>query len=192
MNTCLNSLAAVKPQYESEEDYRHAHNVAILARELSRNLGDTIATQNLIYTAGLFHDIGKQDLDQRILNKPGKLSAEQRKHIQLHVEYGVKRVLEAIKKLDPLEHIKLILYMFMHHENFDGTGYPTGEKGIQIPYGARIIRICDAFDAICSERVYKPARSAEEAIKEMRNEIYFYDPQIFHEFEKMIRYNSSI
>jgi diguanylate cyclase (GGDEF)-like protein len=108
-------------------------------------------------TAGLMHDIGKIAVDEAVLNKPGKLDEEEYEEIKKHPEIGY-RILSTVNDMADMAEIA-----FSHHEKWDGTGYPRGLKGKEIPYNARMVAIVDAFDAMTSERTYKKAMTEEEA-----------------------------
>jgi HD-GYP domain-containing protein (c-di-GMP phosphodiesterase class II) len=107
------------------------------------------------------HDIGKVAIPEQILNKNGSLSPEEWETMKSHVMFGAKI-------LDPLTPLARIREMVLHHhEYFDGSGYPNALKGDKIPLGARIIAVADAYDTITSDRTYKKARTAAEALAEL-------------------------
>ena len=112
--------------------------------------------------AGLMHDIGKIGIDEKILNKPGKLDSDERNEMEKHAEAGW-RILSSSN-----EFAELAKYALSHHERWDGKGYPNKLIGEAIPIEARIITIADSYDAMTSERSYKAAMSHEEAINEIR------------------------
>ncbi len=127
----------------------HSDRVARVAVCLARELGCDAAARNDIYLAGLLHDVGKIGVDDLILRKPNKLTAEEYEHIQRHVRIG-HRILMDLKKLDEI--LPAVLY---HHEAWDGGGYPRGLAGEAIPAAARIIAVADSFDAMGSDRPYR-------------------------------------
>lgn len=107
------------------------------------------------------HDIGKVAIPENILNKSGPLNPDEWDTMKSHVTFGAKI-------LDPLTPLVRIREMVLHHhEYFDGSGYPDALIGQQIPLGARIIAVADAFDTITSDRTYKKARAAAEALAEL-------------------------
>jgi len=126
----------------------------------------------------LFHDIGKTLVPQDILNKPGKLTEEEFCEIQRHVEHSVN-VLSEAKGL-PLECYDIALH---HHERYDGKGYPNGLKKDQISYGSQLTCICDVFDAITSERCYKPAVDTVVGLHRIyEGSGIFFSKEITHDF----------
>jgi len=158
----------------------HSENVARLSREFSSYLGLSEKRVQDIYWAGILHDMGKILLPQNILNKPTKLTMKEFEEIKRHPVYAY----EVFKKSRSMKEIaKFIKH---HHEKYNGKGYPDGLKGKDIPYESRIISIADAWDAMTSERVYKPGLSRSEAISEiMQNKGEQFDPQLA---EKWLRF----
>jgi HD-GYP domain-containing protein (c-di-GMP phosphodiesterase class II) len=108
------------------------------------------------------HDLGKISVPDHILMKPGKLSEEEMEIIKKHPANGAK----IIEPIEPLKHARDIIKH--HQECFDGTGYPEGLEGENIPLGARIIAVADAFGAMTTDRPYRNALSLEEAVKELK------------------------
>jgi HD-GYP domain-containing protein (c-di-GMP phosphodiesterase class II) len=115
-----------------------------------------------IELAGLLHDIGKLGIPDRILQKPGGLSNEEFELIKTHPDRGA-RILAWHPALEDL--IPLVRH---HHEAYDGRGYPEGLEGNEVPIGAAIIGVADAFDTMTSERMYQPQRSVAEALAELQ------------------------
>jgi putative nucleotidyltransferase with HDIG domain len=138
---------------------QHCINVAILAMGLSASLGWSKQDTEMAGLAGLLHDLGKMQLDLSILNKEGRLTPEEFEHVKRHTILGH----EMLRKETPVPEA-VAMAVLCHHERPDGTGYPQGLKGEQIPKLARMISIIDAYDAITSNRVYDPARSHHEAL----------------------------
>jgi HD-GYP domain-containing protein (c-di-GMP phosphodiesterase class II) len=115
-----------------------------------------------IRLGGVLHDIGKVAIPENILNKNGPLNSDEWETMKSHVTFGAKI-------LDPLTPLARIREMVLHHhEFFDGTGYPKALSGEAIPLGARIIAVADAYDTITSDRTYKKARAAADAVIELQ------------------------
>ncbi|MGH2614239.1 MAG: HD-GYP domain-containing protein, partial [Thermomicrobiales bacterium] len=134
-------------------------------------------TAEAIIAAAHVHDLGKVGAQDGSLKKPSALTDQERREIEQHAAIGAEIVsrLEVYKQsVDAIRH---------HHERWDGTGYPDGLAGERIPLGSRIIAVADAFDAMTSERVYRPAMSAEAAFAELRKGSGAqFDPQIVELF----------
>lgn len=161
----LQSLHSLEQALEAKDFYtsNHSERVTALVRRLQQRLcpDDTTFAERLTI-AGRLHDIGKIALPESLLNKPGPLDSEERQLLYRHPEIG-NSILTPI--LD--EETRAIVYH--HHEWWDGSGYPKGLKGEEIPLGARILSVADAFDAMTSDRSYRPARATEEALSILRS-----------------------
>jgi HD-GYP domain-containing protein (c-di-GMP phosphodiesterase class II) len=127
----------------------HSDRVALMGRRLALQLGLGEEQCQDIFLAGLLHDIGKIGISDHILQKPGRLTEEEFAAIKTHPEIGAR----LLRGLRPLE--KLLPGVLHHHESVDGTGYPHGLKGDEIPLMARILAVADAFDAMTSDRPYR-------------------------------------
>jgi HD-GYP domain-containing protein (c-di-GMP phosphodiesterase class II) len=141
----------------------HSDRVALIARRLGQECGLPPAECQDIYLSGLLHDIGKIGVADDVLTKPGKLTAEEFDQIKAHPATGA-RLLQGLR---PLE--KLIPGVLHHHEAIDGSGYPCGLEGEQIPLMARVLAVADAFDALTSDRPYRsgmPLDKAEEILRD--------------------------
>jgi diguanylate cyclase (GGDEF)-like protein/PAS domain S-box-containing protein len=147
---------------KSGREAAHSNRVSIICQSISSKLNMGKDAVNKMKIAGLIHDIGKIGVDERILNKPGSLTAEERGFIERHPEIGW-RLLSSTDEFS-----ELAKYVLSHHENWDGTGYPNGIKGEAIPLEARIISVADTYDAMTSERSYRKKMSREEAVKELK------------------------
>ena len=144
-----------------------------MALRVCELLGLKAADTEKIHIAAHLHDIGKIGVPDAILNKAGRLTKEEFESIKKHPQIGAQ-ILGKSKKLSELSDIVL-----MHHELFDGTGYPIGAAGTEIPLGARIIAICDSIDAITSNRCYRKAHDFIYCYEEIeRNLGKMYDPVI--------------
>jgi len=139
----------------------HSQSVSRLVVGIARAMDLDDETVEQVRLAGLLHDLGKIAVPDRILQKPGKLDADEMKTMREHAELGY-RLLEGLG-VSPVDR-----WIRHHHEWWDGSGYPLGLAGEDIPLGSRIILVADAFDAMTSDRVYRAAGSTAEAVAELR------------------------
>lgn len=140
----------------------HSRRVQQLALAIGRELGLSHAELDLLGHAALFHDIGKLAIPDAILLKPSELVSDEWTLMQRHAEEGA-RIIDRLGFLgDAVPAIR------HHHERWDGRGYPHGLAGEEIPLGARIIHVADALDSMLTNRIYKPARPARDALEELR------------------------
>lgn len=149
------------------------------------NLNDEII--DLLYKSAPLHDIGKVGVSDRILLKPSELSANEIEEMRRHATIG-KNVIAAIDhRLGNHSFLRIAHEItYTHHEKWDGSGYPQGLKGEQIPLSGRLMAIVDMYDALTSKRVYKEALSHEEAVRIMTDQAQAsFDPQIFESFLKI-------
>ena len=136
----------------------------------------------IIKEAGLLHDIGKIGIREDILNKPGKLTAEEFAIMKSHVENSVG----IIRHLPSLDYV--IPAVISHHERYDGRGYPRGIAGENIPLMGRILCVVDSFDAMTSKRCYKPSMPVSRALEILRQERGTqFDPQLADAFIDMVQ-----
>jgi diguanylate cyclase (GGDEF)-like protein/putative nucleotidyltransferase with HDIG domain len=140
----------------------HSRRVQQLALAIGRELGLSQAELDLLGHAALFHDIGKLAIPDAILLKPASLTEDEWALMQRHADEGA-RIIDRLGFLN--DAVPAIRH---HHERFDGTGYPDGLKGEEIPLGARIIHVADALDSMLTTRIYRAARPASEALGELR------------------------
>jgi len=160
----------------------HSHHVRDLAYTLGQKVDLSFEQLSVLEFAARIHDIGKIAINEFIINKPGRFTEAEYIMVQQHSMLGSK-LIESLE-LDPL----IPATIMNHHENFDGTGYPRGKRGEAIPLEARIIRITDTYDALTSDRGYRPAYTHHEAIKIMEEDRRCFDPQLLEIFFKMERY----
>ncbi len=140
----------------------HSTRLAEWALRVARQLGVPESFLPDLEMGALLHDIGKVGVPDSILNKSGRLTEEEYARVKLHPEYGWT----VLRNLPGFE--RTSLFVLHHHENFDGTGYPAGLKGSEIPIGARIVSVIDAFDAMVSSRPYRRGLPFEEAARRLR------------------------
>ena len=157
-------MAAFARMVEAKDGATEAHveRVARSARALGMAAGLSGSTLDAIYFGGIVHDIGKIGVPDAVLLKPAALDAHEKELMRRHVPIGVEIACELRSASSVVPIIK------HHHERFDGSGYPEGLKGSTIPQAARIVAICDAYDAMMSDRPYRRAMSSSDAIVELR------------------------
>ena len=162
---------------KSQETEKHAERLAELSTRTGRMLNLMEKDLGELQLLGMLHDIGKIGIDDKILNKPGKLTEEEWIVMKKHPEIGY-RIARASHKLS-----RIADYILSHHERWDGMGYPRGLKGEDIPLLSRILSVADAYDAMTEDRIYRKALSKEEAIEEIRrNSGSQFDPIIANIF----------
>ncbi len=162
---------------KSQETEKHSERLAELSTRVGRRMNLMEKDLGELQLLGMLHDIGKVGIDDKILNKPGKLTEEEWVIMKKHPEIGY-RIARASHKLD-----RIADYILSHHERWDGKGYPRGLKGEDIPLLSRILSVADAYDAMTEDRVYRKALSKEEAIDEIkRNSGSQFDPVIANIF----------
>jgi HD-GYP domain-containing protein (c-di-GMP phosphodiesterase class II) len=155
------AMFALAAAAEAKDAYTESHTqrVANTAVHLGTRLGLPESDLVALYRGGLIHDIGKIGVPDAVLLKPGPLNAEEERQMRAHPVIG-----ESIVK--PLPSAADILTIIRHHhERFDGGGYPDGLAGHKIPLLARIVSVCDGYDALASDRPYRARRNSEEALE---------------------------
>jgi HD-GYP domain-containing protein (c-di-GMP phosphodiesterase class II) len=140
----------------------HSTRLAEWGMRVGQELGLEEAALQDLEVAALLHDIGKVGVPDGILNKPGRLTEEEFGIVKRHPEFGWT----VLRNLPGFERTSLLV--LHHHENFDGTGYPAQLRGAEIPIGARIVSVIDAFDAMVSSRPYRDGLPVEEAIRRLQ------------------------
>jgi polar amino acid transport system substrate-binding protein len=172
----LVSALEAKDKYTEGHSRRVAENASMMAQMLSFSSFDI----EELHLAGLFHDIGKIGITESVLNKKGQLTSEEYDLIKTHPLISQK-IVEQVPQFKRIS--KIIRH---HHEFFDGNGYPDALQGQQIPVGARIMTICDAYDAMTSDRSYRPALSESRALSIIeRNAGTQFDPELVKIFLRM-------
>lgn len=182
-NSYLNTVKTIVAAIEAKAPYvkGHADRVANYALAIAREMGYSDKALTRLQYLALLHDAGKIGIRDYILKKPGPLTSEEFESVKEHSVIG-EGIIRKIKFLssgaDIVRH---------HHERFDGMGYPDGLQGYDIPEGARILAVADAFDAMTTDRPYKAAKSKAEAIAEL-DELAgsLFDPRIVELFKKIL------
>ncbi|MDQ0723045.1 MULTISPECIES: diguanylate cyclase [unclassified Paenibacillus] len=149
-------------RYKDMDTFKHSKRVYKYALDISELLALDNAEKRRFVLGALIHDIGKLEIPWSILNKKDKLTAEEWETIKGHVTWGKKMVITNDRFAD------LIPYIELHHERYDGKGYPYGLKGNEIPRLCRMLTVIDSFDAMTTERPYQETKNVEEAIRELR------------------------
>ncbi len=180
----IQTVGALANAIDMRDSYlsSHSEQIAKWAADVARLMGCNPQEVQAIYWGGLLHDIGKIGIANSILNKPTKLDAAEWEIIRKHTILGAQ-IISPIKKLSNVAPI--IEYS---HERYNGSGYPLGLKGEEIPLGARVIGVVDSYSAMRDERSYKKPISHEDAIAELvRNSGILFDPQVVEMFLTVIR-----
>lgn len=170
-------IAATRLKDDGQYIYIHSVAVGTLMMSLARHLGLSEQDVRVAGMAGLLHDIGKLHVPATILDKPGRLNADEIMEIRRHPGLG-HRILTDLSDLDP----RVLEVCRHHHERMDGTGYPDGLKGDEISQIVRISAICDVYDAVTSIRPYKRAWSPHEALAQMLEWDGHFDPETLRAF----------
>ena len=158
----------------------HTRRVTVLTEILARKMGFSGEELEHIKRGAVLHDIGKIEIPDKILQKPGALTSEERMVMELHPEFA-KDQLDKIKFLHPAIDIP-----YCHHEKWDGSGYPRNLKGEEIPLAARIFAVVDVWDALTSERPYRDPLSPEEVRRFIHeNSGTHFDPEVVDTFLEM-------
>ncbi|HEX5963470.1 MAG TPA: HD domain-containing phosphohydrolase, partial [Gemmatimonadales bacterium] len=167
---------------ESSDSYTfgHCERVAGYAVALARELGLDEGQQTTIRIGAYLHDLGKVRIPHEILNKPGALTAEELRVIQMHPIWG----LELLATVEFPWDIKPIIRW--HHERYDGSGYPDRLRGNEIPVNAQIICIVDVFDALTTTRSYRPAMSHQEALIKIEECRAWWRPDVYQAFMRTV------
>lgn len=156
---------------------RHSAQVAYWGKATARELAYAETDERSIFFAALLHDIGKIGVPDEVLIKAGPLSADEWTLMRLHPIVGANMV----RSLKSIAHIAPLINA--HQERYDGSGYPRGLKGDEIPLGARILAVVDAYEAMTNDRVYRKARSTEEAAQELEHHGgTHFDPKVVEAF----------
>lgn len=177
------TIAAITAALDAKDSYTYGRSkrVAYYSIETGKVLGLSNAELNELELGGLLHDIGMIGIPEYILSKPGQLDVDEFEAVKKHVVYGV-RILEDIKQLEPI-----IRIVELHHERYDGSGYPYGLVGDEIPMCARILAVTDTYDSLTSNRAYRKGLLHDVAIEKLVNELgHKFDPIVLEAFMKIV------
>ena len=179
----LQTVTSLVRAMEAKDAYTSGHSsrVAEISCKLGKNIGLDAHQLLLLEWAALLHDIGKIGIREEVLSKPGKLTEEEFDHIKSHP-------VKSCKVLEPIDALRDVCPAVRHHhEHFDGSGYPDGLQGQQIPLLARILQVADIWDALTSTRSYRAAMSREKALDIIRREAGItMDPELVKHFFVLI------
>ncbi|MDR5709300.1 MAG: HD-GYP domain-containing protein [Armatimonadota bacterium] len=158
-----NFLQALAEAVDARDPYtaQHSQRVAELCRAIARRLKLPDREINQLYAIARVHDVGKIAVRDTILLKPAPLTPEELREMREHVEAGARILGHISLYRDSLD------ILLQHHERLDGSGYPKGLRGEEIGLPARILAVADAYDAMTTQRPYRPAKSSEEAVREL-------------------------
>src|SRR6202166_235082 len=164
---------ALAIEAKDHTSHKHLQRVRVFAVEVAKELGFPEDEIEALRAAALLHDIGKLAIPEHIINKPGHLTPEEFEKMKIHTVVGAE-ILERVAFPYPVAPI-----VRSHHERWDGTGYPEGLSGTDIPIGARILAAVDCLDALASHRQYRPALPLAEAMSKVKDMAgSWFDPQV--------------
>jgi putative nucleotidyltransferase with HDIG domain len=180
----INTVASLANAIDAKSPWTkgHSERVMHISARIAKEMGLSELEVERVRLGGLLHDIGKIGVIEAVLEKPAVLSDDEFPPLRAHPEKGVA-ILSPIAQLNDV--LPAILH---HHERYDGTGYPKGLKGEEIPLSARIVAVADSFDAMVSERPYKKGYTIGEAITELGNGAGSqFDPKVVECFSRYLK-----
>jgi len=180
-NLHLRTIEALALAIEAKDHTTHEHlqRVRVYAIEVAKELGIHGPELQALHAASLLHDIGKLAVPEHIISKPGRLTPEEFEKMKIHTLVGAE-ILERVRFPYPVVPI-----VRAHHEKWDGSGYPMGLKGTEIPIGARILSAVDYFDALASDRQYRRALPLKEVVQKLASESgKSFDPKVVDVLQK--------
>jgi len=184
-NDIIKSIKATMFEKNQETD-EHADRIAALSKMVGNKLNLSPTAIDELVLLAMLHDIGKVGIDERILNKPGKLNDEEWIEMKKHPEIGYRIAMASVELMPIAE------FILCHQERWDGKGYPQGLAGEDIPVLSRIIAVVDAYDAMTQDRVYRKAMAKEVAINEIiMNAGTQFDPNIANLFVEEVLYGNT-
>src|SRR5579863_244413 len=183
-NLHLRTIEALALAIEAKDQTTHDHlqRVRVYAIEVAKEMGIKGAELEALHAAALLHDIGKLAVPEHIISKPGRLTPEEFEKMKIHTVVGAE-ILERVRFPYPV-----VLIVRAHHEKWDGSGYPYGLKGAEIPIGARILSAVDYLDALASDRQYRRAMPLDEVMTRLTAESgKSFDPKVVDVLKKRYR-----
>jgi putative two-component system response regulator len=173
-------------ELRDSETQGHSMRVTQKTLELARAMGITDGDLDHVRRGALLHDIGKMGIPDAVLQKPGPLTAEEWTVMKRHPEY-------AYRLLSPIDYLRPALDIpYCHHERWDGTGYPRGLKGEEIPLSARVFAVVDVYDALSTDRPYRPAFTVDKINAHLAESAgSHFDPQVLDAFNRIINRGGS-
>ncbi|MCC7146610.1 MAG: HD-GYP domain-containing protein [Phycisphaeraceae bacterium] len=178
----MGAMHALTSAIDAKDSYTHGHSerVAVMAQALARAAGLEEKIIERVYLSGLVHDVGKIGVPEAVLTKPGTLTDEEFRLIKMHPEIGA-RIIQDIRPMKDL--IPGVLH---HHERWDGSGYPYSLAGTNIPLFGRLVALADSFDAMSSNRAYRPSMSHDQVLREIKRcaGVQF-DPELTEKFVQL-------
>jgi HD-GYP domain-containing protein (c-di-GMP phosphodiesterase class II) len=178
------SVSALSQAIDAKDGFTrgHADRVSRIAGAIAREIGISEREIEQIELAAMLHDIGKIGVEDRILMKPSRLDPDETLAMRRHSQYGAS-ILEPSAALRPL--VPMVLH---HHESYDGSGYPEGLKGDEIPLGSRVIIVADAYEAMTSDRIYRKAIGHERAMEQLEKyKGVQFDPRMVRAIDQILR-----
>lgn len=190
LETSENILFSLAEALEAKDVYTRGHSdrVASIAIAIAQEMDLPKRDVEIIHKGGLLHDIGKIGVKEHILLKPGRLTEEEMKHVQLHPKIGYD-ICAPLKSLE-----EALPCIRSHHERYDGGGYPDGIKGDEVPIKGQIMAIADAYDAMTTDRPYRTGMSKQVAVKIFEDEIDSgqWNPELVRIFLKILKEGKNI
>jgi HD-GYP domain-containing protein (c-di-GMP phosphodiesterase class II) len=173
----LDVMKAIAALIDAKDGYTHRHSerVAAFAVLMARQLGWSADDCAVLELSGLLHDVGKIGVSDAILNKPGRLTAEEFAEVRRHPGHGAA----ILSNIQSAKVAKLLPGVMYHHERWDGSGYPEGLKGEEIPIFGRVLAVADFLDALTSDRSYRASRSFDDVVAMIQEEAgRLFDPHV--------------
>lgn len=167
-------------EMKDPETASHSARVAVYSRDIALQMGLSQEDQSRVHLAGLLHDVGKVGVPDEILLKPGRLTDEERRIMQRHARLSA----EALQGIPGFG--DLVRMIYAHHERLDGSGYPEGTFGEELPLGARILGVADTFEALTSNRPYRAGRPAGEALIVFEEDSHLFDVEVVQALRSIV------